>query len=169
MWLRVSLECFRLKTISDSGFRICEFGFANSDLILGFSEEDPRSKYETMTKAELKQRTKQFALRIIKVADALPKTTAGFVIGKQLIKAGTAVAANYRAACRGRSDAEFLSKITVVEEEADESLFWLEMVLESGMLSKKLLNDLVKEANELTAIFTSTGKTLKSKIQRSSK
>ena len=146
-----------------------DFGFLNSDLILGFSEEDSRSKYFIMTKAELKQRTKQFALRIIKVADALPKTTAGFVIGKQLIKAGTAVAANYRAACKARSDEEFLSKITIVEEESDESLFWLEMILESGMLSKKHLNDLVKEADELTAIFTSTGKTMKAKIQRGSK
>jgi four helix bundle protein len=67
------------------------------------------------------------------------------------------------------SDAEFLSKITIVEEEADESLFWLEMVLESGMISKKHLEDLVKEADELTAIFTSTGKTMKAKIQRSFK
>lgn len=94
-----------------------------------------------MTKEELKKRTKEFALRIIKVVDSLPKTTSGFVIGKQLIKSGTSVGANYRAACRGRSDAEFLSKITIVEEEAD----------------------------ELTAIFTATGKSMKAKLNRGGK
>jgi len=122
-----------------------------------------------MSKDELKKRTKQFALRIIKVVDASPKTTSGFVIGKQIVKAGTSVAANYRATCRARSDPDFLSKITVVEEEADESLFWLEMIVESGMLPKKKLGDLIKEADELTAIFTATGKSMKAKINRDKK
>ncbi|MCY7409054.1 MAG: four helix bundle protein [Chitinophagales bacterium] len=122
-----------------------------------------------MTKEELKKRTKEFALRIIKVVDSLPKTTSGFVIGKQLIKSGTSVGANYRAACRGRSDAEFLSKITIVEGEADETLFWLEIIVESEMFPKKKLEDIMKEADELTAIFTATGKSMKAKLNRAGK
>ena len=106
-----------------------------------------------MTKEELKKRTKQFALMIIKIVDELPNTKAGCTIGNQLIRAGTSVAANYR------SNADFISKITIVEEESDESLFWLELIDESNLLSGEKLNDAIKEANELTAIFTASGKT----------
>jgi four helix bundle protein len=112
-----------------------------------------------MTKEELKNRTKQFALMIIKLVDDLPNTKAGITVGNQIIRSGTSVGANYRTACRARSTADFIPKITIVEEECDESLFWLELILESKLLKKDRLTDLIKEADELTAIFTASGKT----------
>lgn len=112
-----------------------------------------------MTKEELKLRTKQFALKVIKLTDELPDTKAGRTIGNQLMRAGTSVAANYRAACRARSNADFISKITVVEEESDETLFWLELITELTLLKKEKLLDIIREADELTAIFTASGKT----------
>jgi len=81
---------------------------------------------------DLKKRTKQFALRILKLVAALPNTAEGRAIGNQLVRAGTAVAANYRAACRGRSKAEFIAKLGIVEEEAAESAFWMELIIEAG-------------------------------------
>ena len=111
-----------------------------------------------MTEDELKKRTKQFALRILKLISALPKTTAGRTISNQLARSGTCVPANYRAACRGRSKAEFVSKLGVVEEEADESAFWLELIIEGGLLKKSLVEPLWREANELVAIMTSPRK-----------
>ena len=114
-----------------------------------------------MTKDELKNRTKQFALQVIKLVDELPNTIAGRAIGNQIIRSGTSIASNYRAACRGRSNADFISKITVVEEESDETLFWLEIIIESNLLPKERVLALVKEADELTAIFTASGKTAK--------
>jgi four helix bundle protein len=91
----------------------------------------------------------------------LPKNKIGDVLGKQILRSATSVAANYRAACRARSKADFISKIAIVEEEADESLFWLELIAESGLMNTERLKDLTKEADELTAIFTATGKTAK--------
>jgi len=114
-----------------------------------------------MTKEELKYRTKQFALMIIKLVEDLPNNRAGNTLGNQIIRSGTSVAANYRSACRARSHADFISKITVVEEERDESLFWLEMILEANLMEKERLEYLINEANELTAIFTASGKTAK--------
>ena len=90
-----------------------------------------------MNKEDLKSRTKQFALRIIKLVEELPNTKTGNVIGNQIIRSGTSVAANYRASCRARSTADFISKITIVEEEADETLFWLELIVESGLMKKE--------------------------------
>ena len=116
-----------------------------------------------MTPDELKNRTKTFALRIIKLYRSLPKGKDAEVIGYQMLRAGTSVGANYRAACRARSQADFVSKITIVEEESDESAYWIELLVESGIIKKDLLNELLKEANELTAIFTSSGNTAKSK------
>jgi four helix bundle protein len=112
-----------------------------------------------MTKDELKRRTKKFALDIIMLVEELPNTKAGNTIGYQLIRSGTSVAANYRSACRSRSNADFISKITVVEEESDESCFWIELILDSNLLSKERVNVILKEADELTAIFTASGKT----------
>ena len=112
-----------------------------------------------MTKEELKKRTKQFALMIIKLVEDLPNTKAGRTIGNQIIRSGTSVAANYRAACRARSNADFISKITIVEEECDETLFWLELMAEATLIKKEKLQDMLKEADELTAIFTASGKT----------
>jgi four helix bundle protein len=114
-----------------------------------------------MRTEELKLRTKQFALRVIKLVETLPKNKIGDVLGKQILRSATSVAANYRAACRARSKADFISKIAIVEEEADESLFWLELIAESGLMNTERLKDLTKEADELTAIFTATGKTAK--------
>src|SRR4026209_1296847 len=101
-----------------------------------------------MEERELQRRTKQFALRVIKLVDALPKTTSGRVIGGQLVRAGTSVAANYRAACKGRSRVEFIAKLGIVEEEADESAFWLELIIEGSLLRAKLVEPLLNEANE---------------------
>jgi four helix bundle protein len=104
-----------------------------------------------MDESELKLRTKRFGLRIIRLVNALPRNTAGRAIGSQLVRSGTSVGANYTAACRSRSKAEFIARLEVVEEEADESEFWLETIVESGLMKSKL-----KEANELIAIITSS-------------
>ena len=109
-----------------------------------------------MNKEELKYRTKQFALRIFKLADALPNTPAGRTIANQIVRCSSSVAANYRASCRGRSTAEFISKLGTVAEESDESAFWLEMIMEAELLKMCLVEELYIEANELTAIFTSS-------------
>jgi len=112
-----------------------------------------------MDQNELKKRTKQFALRILKLTAALPKTIEAKVIQNQLARAGTSVAANYRASCRGRSRAEFISKIGTVIEEADESCFWMELIIEGKMLPETKVDALLQEANELTAILTASRKT----------
>ena len=111
-----------------------------------------------MTEDDLKKRTKLFALRIIKLVAALPKTLAGRTIGGQLVRSGTSVAANYRAACRARSKVEFISRLGVVEEEADESALWLELIMESQLMKKALVEPLWKEADEIVAIMTSSRK-----------
>lgn len=109
-----------------------------------------------MTETELKQRTKRFALRVLKLVNALPKTTEGRVIGAQLVHSGTSVGANYRAACRGRSKAEFISKLGTVEEEADESAYWMELIIAGGLLPKHRVSPLHQEACELTAIMAAS-------------
>ncbi len=111
-----------------------------------------------MNKDELKRRTKEYALRIIKLIDVLPRTTAGRAIGNQLVRSGTSIGANYRAALRARSRAEFVAKLGIVVEEADESEFWLELIIEAELLKKELIEPLLKETNELIAIFVSTRK-----------
>ena len=108
-------------------------------------------------KAEaLKDRTKKFALRIIRVIRSLPQGSEGRIIGHQLLRSGTSVAANYRAVCRARSRPEFLSKLAVVIEEADESAFWLELLVDAGLISDAKLKDLKSEANQLVAIFNAS-------------
>lgn len=104
----------------------------------------------------MQERTKQFALRIMRLVEALPKTIEGRAIGNQLIRSGTSVAANYRAASRARSKAEFVSKLGIAEEEADESCFWMELIIEGNLLPEKQISSLLKEANELTAIIVSS-------------
>jgi len=113
-----------------------------------------------MNENELKQRTKQFALRCLRLVAALPKTVEGRTVAGQLARSATSVASNYRAACRGRSRAEFAAKLGTVEEEADESAFWLEIVLEHGMLPKERVAQLLKEASELVAIMVASRLTL---------
>jgi four helix bundle protein len=109
-----------------------------------------------MTEKEMLRRTKKFAIRIIKLVNALPNTIAGKAIGSQLVRSGTSVAANYRAACRGRSKAEFIAKLGTVEEEADESGFWLEVIIDTELMKEALVVDLLREASELTAIMASS-------------
>jgi four helix bundle protein len=106
-----------------------------------------------MDKEELKLRTKAFGLRVLKLVRALPKDAAGRALANQLVRSGTAVGANYRAACRGRSKAEFLAKLGVVLEETDESAYWLELIMEDGMVPKDRVAALHTEADELCAIF----------------
>ena len=117
-----------------------------------------------MTEVELKKRTKRFALRILKLVAALPKTVAGRTIGGQLARSGTSVPANYRAACRVRSKAEFISRLGVVEEEADESALWLELIMEGALMKKTRVEPLWKEADELVAIMTSSRKSASSSL-----
>jgi four helix bundle protein len=105
---------------------------------------------------ELKKRTKQFALRIMKLVAALPNNVQGRAIGSQLVRAGTSVAANYRAACRGRSKAEFIAKLGTVEEEADESAFWMELIIEGQLLTAKRVEPLLAEAIEIRKIMASS-------------
>ena len=121
-----------------------------------------------MDAEDLKRRTKAFALRIIRLVEALPSTSTARVIGNQLLRAGTSVEANYRAACRARSQAEFIARIGVVEEEADECVYWLELLIEATVLPVVEAQDLLTEATELTAIFAASGRTAKERpISRS--
>jgi four helix bundle protein len=117
-----------------------------------------------MNAEDLKIRTKQFALRVLKLVAALPNSTQGRTIGGQLIRAGTSVGSNYRAACRGRSKAEFIAKLGIVEEEADESAFWLELIIEGSLLKPNVVEPLLNEANELTRIMASSRITARSKM-----
>jgi four helix bundle protein len=105
------------------------------------------------------KRTKEFALRIMKLVRALPGTVQGRSIANQLMRSGTSVAANYRAACRARSKAEFISKLGTVEEEADESVFWMELIIEGDLLTDKQVRPLLTEAGELVAIAAASRKT----------
>jgi four helix bundle protein len=118
-----------------------------------------------MTPRELQARTKAFALRVIKLVDTLPRSTAGQVVGRQLLRSATSVGANYRAACRAQSHAEFAAKLSVVVEEADESLYWLELLHESNLIKPERLSDLLNEANEIVAISVAARKTAKQAIR----
>ena len=111
-----------------------------------------------MTTAELKARTKEFASRVIRLVDALPNTVKGRAIANQITRSATSIAANYRAACRTRSPAEFIAKIGVVEEEADETAFWLELIIDSNIRGKTQIGPLLKEASELVAIMAASRK-----------
>ena len=106
-----------------------------------------------MTESDLLKRTKQFALRIMKLVAALPRDEVSRVIGRQLVRAGTAVGANYRAACRGRSKKEFIAKLGHVEEEADESAYWMELIIEGELMRPSRIKPLLDEAMQLTRIM----------------
>ncbi|MFN2622991.1 MAG: four helix bundle protein [Chthoniobacterales bacterium] len=112
-------------------------------------------------------RTKQFALRIMKLVGALPRSIQGRAIGNQLMRSGTSVAANYRAACRARAKLEFIAKLGTVEEEADETAFWLELIIEGELLSAKQIQPLLAEAIELVAITAASKKTASSALAKS--
>jgi four helix bundle protein len=110
---------------------------------------------------KLRARTKEFAIRIIHLFQALPSTKESQVIGNPLLRCGTAVGANYRSACHARSRADFISKIGIVTEEADECVFWIELLQDLGVMKKERLQDLLQEARELTAIFNASRQTAK--------
>src|ERR1700733_9171147 len=121
-----------------------------------------------MDKAELKKRTQRFAVDVIRFIELLPSSRSLNILSNQLLRCSSSVGANYRSACKGKSTADFINKIVIVEEEADESIYWLELMEESGLVDLKAIFPLKKEANELTAIFTAIGKTAKAN-QRNAK
>ena len=116
-----------------------------------------------MNKDEMKTRTKQFALEVMRQVESLPKGKTADILGRQLIRSGTSVGANYRSACRAQSTADFISKMGIVEEEADETLFWLELLVERKLMKKEDVASLMKEADEILAITVSSIKTAKSR------
>jgi four helix bundle protein len=116
-----------------------------------------------MNDNELKQRTKTFALRVIRMVDSLPRKMSAEVIGRQVLRSATSVAANYRSACRAKSRADFISKMGTVEEEADESALWLELITEAGLQSEARLAGLLDEANALTAIAVASIRTARAR------
>ena len=119
-----------------------------------------------MEPKDLKQRTKEFALRIIKLVESLPRGTITDVIGKQLLRSGTSVGANYRSSCRAKSTADFISKMGTVEEEADESIYWMELLIASGLISKDEVDELLDEADQIVAIIVSSIKTARARKKR---
>jgi len=112
-----------------------------------------------MNEPQMKDRTKQFALRILKMADALPTSRSGNAIANQIVRSSTSVAANYRALCRSKSRADFINKTSIVEEEADETGFWLELIVDAGLLTATRIQPLLAEAGELTAMLVASRKT----------
>jgi len=120
-----------------------------------------------MTEEEFKYRTKQIALRIIKLVDSLPRTSSANTIAKQLLRSGTSIGANYRAACRGKSPADVIHKMSIVEEEGDESIYWMELLIESGTVSEKKLSPLISDVNEIVAMTVSSIKTLRKRQSHS--
>ena len=135
-------ECqLRIIPIADFGLRIADW------------------KTDKMNASDIQQRTKAFALRVIQLVERLPQNRAAGVIGNQLLRCGTSVGANYRAACRARSAADFIAKLGIVEEEADEATYWLELLVEAGLIGKNDVADLVEEAHQLLAITVSSIKT----------
>lgn len=118
-----------------------------------------------MTPDELRARTRVFALRIVKLVQALPKNSIADVLGKQVLRSATSVGANYRAACRAASKAMFLSKLSIVVEEADETIYWLELIRDAELVKPDLLADLIHEAEQLTKIMSASRKTARSNTQ----
>jgi four helix bundle protein len=114
-----------------------------------------------MDKIELQNRTKKFAVQIIKLIETLPSGRSLNILSNQLLRSASSIGANYRSACKGKSTADFINKIVIVEEEADESIYWLELMEESELVKTEAIKPLKQEAKELTAIFTAIGKTAK--------
>ena len=122
-----------------------------------------------MTTNELKLRTKNFSLMVIDLVEKLPNSISVRVIADQIVKSGSSVGANYRAVCRARSDREFVSKMNIVLEEADETLFWIEIIIAKQWMSNPELEAIWKEGNELTALFVSSLKTVNDRISSQNK
>ena len=153
------------------GLRISDCGLRGRDNIIEFWISDCGLKTVNrkgplkMNPEVMKARTKKFSLRVVKMVDSLPRGRASDVMGRQLLRSGTSVAANYRAACRSRSSADFINKMSIVEEEADESIFWMELLGESGLITEQRTKDLMIEANELLAITVSSINTARKRIK----
>ena len=112
-----------------------------------------------MTREEMKERTKEYANRVVKLCSALPNNWVARTLGKQLLRSGTSVGANYRSVCRAKSTSDFINKLRIVEEECDESLFWMELLVENNLVKQSRLTALMKEADEILAIVVSSAKT----------
>ena len=121
-----------------------------------------------MNENDLKKRTKQFGLKVIQLVESLPSGQTARTIGNQLLRSGISVGANYRAACRGRSKADFIAKAGISLEEADECLYWMELLQEASIVPAEKLKDLMKEADELVAIFTASIKTARANLNQKS-
>ena len=134
-------------------------------------EQNSHSEFPTPNSANspLLGRTKKFALRTIRLVESLPNNRTADVIGKQLLRSATSVGANYRAACRARSSAEFRAKLGIVEEESDETIYWMELLVESGMVKAELLSGLIQEANEITAMTVASIRTARQRETRNAK
>lgn len=122
---------------------------------------ESETKSARMRAAALRKRTKDFALRVLRMFRVLPRTPEAQIVGKQLLRSSMSTAANYRAACRARSKAEFFAKLSIALEEMDETLFWLEILVDGGILPAKRMGNLLKEANELVAIFAASRRTMR--------
>jgi four helix bundle protein len=134
-------------------FGLEEKGEDNTDLLRNLK----------MNEQMFKDRTKKLALRVIHLVESLPKSQITNIIGGQLLRCGTSVGSNYRAACRGKSTADIISKLAIVEEEADETLYWMELLIESGLMPETKLKDLMTETNEILAMIVASIKTLRSR------
>ena len=129
--------------------------------VYGIHSTDSSPTSFAMTEAQFKDRTKKYGLRIIRLVEASPNTQTASVIGRQLPRAGTSVGANYRAACRGRSTVDTLSKLAIVEEEVDDTLYWMEMLVEANIVAEDRLRDLMNEGDEIVAMTVASIKTLR--------
>ena len=125
----------------------------------------PNDEFPVSQPEQLRARTKQFAVRVVHLFRSLPRTAEAKVLGKQLLRSATSVAANYRAACRGRSKQEFAAKIGLVLEEADESVFWIEMLVATEIVKEERVGNLLDEANQLTSIFAASKETLRKRMK----
>jgi four helix bundle protein len=114
-----------------------------------------------MREVDLKRRTKQFALRAMKLAASLDRSITGRTLANQLVRSGTSVGANYRSACRARSKVEFISRLGVVEEEADESAYWMELIIEAGLMPENRVKMLLNEADQLVAIVVASRRSVR--------
>jgi four helix bundle protein len=131
------------------------------------TNESNKDRFErNLNQNYLKERTKRFALEIIKLVEKLPKGRTADILGRQLLAAGTSVGANYRAACRARSSPDFISKMGIVEEEADESIYWMELLIDGGLIRKDDISHLLNEANQILAMTVSSIKTARRKKQQ---
>ena len=138
-------------------------GMQNAECRMKINEPNVDKSMMSIKQNYLKERTKSFALQIIKLVEALPRGRTANVLGRQLLGAGTSVGANYRAACRAKSPADFISKMGIVKEEADETIYWMELLIESGLVQKLDILNLLNEVNQILAMTVSSIKTAKRK------